>query len=173
MGRRAFDRRHPDYDKLHFTSTLLGGFFSSRLVSRIREELGLTYGIYSALDTQLYDGNFLIATEVANDKIEECINEVYAEINRLQTELVEEEEMQLVKNYLIGQYLNLFDGPFNSLKAIKSIVLAGIPLHKLNSLISTSVSVTAVQVMETAQEYYKRNDFWEVIVGSHNMIENR
>jgi len=166
LGQRTFDRNHEDYNRVHFSTTLLGGYFGSRLVSRIREELGLTYGIYASVDPQLFDGSLIIATEVANENVEQCLNEIYHEMERLKTEKVTPEELALVKNYLMGNYLNLFDGPFNSMKAIKSIVLSGIPLSNLNTLIASSVSVSAEQVQETAQQYFNRNDFWEMIVGS-------
>lgn len=169
MGRRIFDRRHPDYDKVNYVSTLLGGYFGSRLVSRIREDLGLTYGIYATVDVQLFDGSLMIATEVANDAVQQCLDEIYNEIELLKNEEVDAEELQLVNNYLMGNYLNLFDGPFNSMKAIKSIVLSGIPLSSLNALIKSSVAIDAAQVMETAHQYFNRNDFWEVIIGSPKM----
>lgn len=169
IGRRIFNRRHADYDKINYVSTLLGGYFGSRLVSRIREDLGLTYGIYATVDVQLFDGSLMIATEVANDSVEQCIDEIYKEIDELKNERVDTEELQLVNNYLMGHYLNLFDGPFNSMKAIKSIVLSGIPLSSLNSIINSSVTIDADQVMETAHQYFNRNDFWEVIVGSPKM----
>ncbi|MEL6122299.1 MAG: pitrilysin family protein [Bacteroidota bacterium] len=166
IGRRTFNRQHADFETLFFTTTLLGGFFGSRLVNRIREELGLTYGIYSSLDPQLFDGSLMIATEVANGRVEECIDEIYKEMTDLQNIPVEEDEMLLVKNYLMGSYLNLFDGPFNSVKVIKSLLLAGIPLDNLDALIRSSMTIQPEQVMDTAKRYFNRNDFWVVTVGS-------
>ena len=170
IGRKTFDRSHKDHEKLNYVTTILGGYFGSRLVTRIREDLGLTYGIYANLDTMLLDGNLMIATEVANENVEKCLDEIYKEIDRLKTEKMKPKELQLVNNYLMGNYLNLFDGPFNSMKAIKSIALSGIPLSDLNRLIHSSVSITAEEVMETSEKYFNRNDFWEVIVGSPQMI---
>ena len=166
LGRRLFNRNHPDYPPLSFVSTLLGGYFSSRLVANIREKKGLTYGIYSMLDTLIYDGALIISTEVANQNVDLCIKEIYKEMDILCRVKVSKEEMTLVKNYLAGNYLNFFDGPFNSLRAIKSLVLSQIPLSELKSLIDVSQSITEEKVLEVSQKYLNRNDFWEVIVGN-------
>jgi predicted Zn-dependent peptidase len=166
IGRKLFNRKHPDYPVLTFVSTLLGGYFSSRLISNIREKKGLTYGIYSMLDTLLFDGAFIISTEVANKNVDLCIKEIYKEFDILQNAKVNANEMRLVKNYLAGNYLNFFDGPFNSLRAIKSLVLSDIPLKELKSLVNISQSITPEQVLDISQKYLDRNDFWEVIVGT-------
>ena len=48
MGRPLFNKTHVDYPAFYVLNTLFGGFFGSRLMSNIREEKGLTYGIYSS-----------------------------------------------------------------------------------------------------------------------------
>ncbi|MFT4566237.1 MAG: zinc protease [Saprospiraceae bacterium] len=169
IGRKGLVRSHPDYYKLSFVNTLLGGFFGSRLVTNVRERLGLTYGIYSLMDNQLFDSCLMISTEVTNENVSRCLKEIYAEMERLKSDRVGEEELALVKNYLMGNYLNLFDGPFNSIKAIKSLVLSDIPLDKMSSIIQTSASLDSEGIMEMAQKYFNSEDYWEVIVGSPSL----
>jgi predicted Zn-dependent peptidase len=166
MGKKIFGRQHQDYPYLNFVTTLLGGYFGSRLVSNIREAKGLTYGIYSMLDTQLYDGCMIISTDVANKNVELCIKEIHKEIKKLCEVPVSTEELNLVKNYFAGTYLNFFDGPFNSLRAIKSLVLNQIPLSDLKSILDISQSITSDQVLDISQKYLNGNDFWEVVVGA-------
>ncbi len=166
IGRKAIIRKHPDFHKLNFLNTLFGGFFGSRLVTNVREGLGMTYGIYSMIDSQLHDAGLVISTEVANPNVFPCLTEIYKEMDRLKTEKVAPEELSLVANYMMGSYLNLFDGPFNSMKAIKSLVLSDIPLSDLRAVIMASVSVNADDVIEMAQKYFNSEDYWEVIVGT-------
>ena len=166
LGRRGINRKHEDYYPLNFLNTLFGGFFGSRLVTNIREQLGMTYGIYSMLDQQLLDGSLIISTEVANENVKACIGEIHKEMRLLQEEKVKEEEIQLVKNYMMGNFLNLFDGPFNSLKAIKSLVLSDIPLDNLSEQIMSSVSIKTEEVIAMAQKYFNKEDYWEVVVGT-------
>lgn len=166
MGRRTFSRKDPDYPYLNFVTTLLGGYFGSRLVANIREVKGLTYGIYAMLDTQLHDGCLIISTDVSNKNVELCIKEIYKEMKSLCDAPVSHEEMTLVKNYLSGTYLNFFDGPFNSLRAIKSLVLNEIPLSDLKSLLDISQSITSDQILDISRKFLNGNDFWEVVVGT-------
>ena len=161
-----FPRTHPDYLSMTFLNTLMGGFFGSRLVTILREDLGLTYGIFSSIDSFLNDGIFMISTEVANENVQKSLSVIYEQCSRLQNEEVGEEEMSIVRNYTMGLILNLFDGPFNSIRAIKSLALSRIPISEVKSLIYRSQSITPQEIKSLAQNYLNRNDFWEVVVGS-------
>ena len=166
LGFRLFTREHPDYAPMFFLNTLLGGYFGSRLVTNLREKKGLTYGIFSSMDTFLEDGMFMISTEVANKSIRASLDAIYSELRALQTIEVGPAELNHVSNYLSGSFLNLFDGPFNSIRAIKSLVLSQIPLRDIASLFNISRSVDSQSILTLAQRYFNRNDFWEVVVGS-------
>ena len=167
IARKAFNRQHEDFSGLNYVCNLLGGYFGSRLVSELREKRGLTYGIYSSMDSHLYDGDFMISTEVANENLNETLEGIYQEMDTLRSNLVSDEEIELVNNYMMGNYLNLFDGPFNSIRAIKSLALSSIPLNELDTLIKSSLSFDANHIRDIAIKYLDRNDFWEVIVGHH------
>ena len=166
IGRKAVTRMHEDFYGLNFLCNLLGGFQGSRLVSELREKRGLTYGIYSMLDVLAHDADMMISTEVAREKVDEGLSTIYDEMEKLTQELVGPEEIRRVNNYILGNYLNLFDGPFNSIRGIKSLVLADFPMNMLDSLIESSVGFNAEYIRQMAEKYFKRNDFWEVIVGT-------
>ena len=166
IGRRTFNRNHKDFNGLNFLSNILGGYFGSRLVKKIREEMGLTYGIYSMLDSYVYGGDFIISTEVANENVSLALSEIFEQMDILRDELVSNKEIELAKNYMLGNYLNLFDGPFNSIRAIKSLALARIPLDNIDSLIKSSLALDAIELRDLARKYFDRNDFWKVIVGT-------
>jgi len=102
IGRKVVTRLHEDFNGLNYLCNLLGGYQGSRLVSELREKKGLTYGIYSMLDVLAYDGDMMISTEVAIDKVEESLAAIYGEMDKLKEELVSPEEISLVDNYLMG-----------------------------------------------------------------------
>lgn len=166
LGRPLFNRKHPGFEEVSFVCNLLGGFFGSRLVASVRERLGLTYGIYSLMDTQIHGGTMLISTDVAVPNVKRTIKAIHHEMDRLCQETVPEDEMILVRNYIMGNYINLFDGPFNSLRAIKSLALGRIPLNNIHSIIEVSQSITSNDVLDYARRYLDRNDFWKVVVGA-------
>ena len=146
-------------------NTILGGYFGSRLISNIREDKGLTYGIYSMLDTHMADGSLMISTDVDKSNVKQTIAEIKKELDRMCQEKVPEDELSLVRNYVSGMYINFFDGPLNSIKAIKTLALNNIPLDELKSLLDIYRSISAEEILDTAQQYFNRNDFWTVTVG--------
>lgn len=165
VGRQLFNRHHPDYPAWYMLNTVIGGYFGSRLMENIREEKGYTYNIYSILDTMVYDGCFYIATEVGNEFINQTLDEIYIELENLQQEPVEEEEFEMVQNYVLGGFLNMLDGPFNVSEVVKTIVTENLPLSYFEELVNAVQQVTAEDMLALSQKYLNPNDFWEVVVG--------
>ena len=123
IGCQLFNRNHPDYNDWFVLNTILGGYFGSRLMANIREDKGYTYNIFSTLDTMNYGGCFYIGTEVGNELADVTLKEIYKEMWLLQEEPVTDEELSMVKNYLLGNMLTMLDGPFNIMDIIKTTTL--------------------------------------------------
>ena len=102
IGRVCFTSRHKDYHQLKFLSVVLGGYFGSRLMSNIREDKGLTYGIGAMCVHQEESGFFSISTEVKAEGTQLALQEIYYELKRLREELISEEELSLVKKLCHG-----------------------------------------------------------------------
>ena len=101
-----------DYAQNMLLTTALGGYFGSRLMSNIRENKGYTYGIYAR--TQIYRGVilFYVTTEVASGTAQAAIEEVKRELAKLVEEPMTDEELQLVKTVITGDFLRSVDGIF-------------------------------------------------------------
>ncbi len=164
IGCKVFNRNHPDFNGLYILNTILGGYFGSRLMANIREDKGYTYNIFSSLDAMIHDGYFYVGTEVGNEFTEKTLIEIYREMARLQDELVEEEELNMVKNYLLGNMLTMLDGPFNVADVVKTYVAEDLPINDFDSLTQTIKNITAERLRELAKEYFKPENMWEVIV---------
>lgn len=171
IGRRLFDRHHADYPAWYVLNTILGGYFGSRLMANIREEKGLTYNIYSTLDPMLFDGYFYIGTEVDNQQAALAIREIYHELASLREELVGEEELEMVQNYLLGNLLTLLDGPFNVGDIVKTLTLDGLSMDYFDTLVRTIQEINEKDLQRLAQQYLQEEQLWEVVVG--NSLENR
>lgn len=165
MGRNLIDMDHPDFTKMKFVSTLLGGYFGSRLMTNIREDKGYTYGIGSAVMSYEKAGLFLIASEVGGDVCQAAIDEIDVELNRLRTEKVHEEEIKLVRNYMLGSFMRSLDGPFDLLEAYKQIMYAEKGYAYYNDLLHTINTIDANTIQEIANKYLKREDLLEVVAG--------
>jgi len=88
IGRRLFNRAHPDFHGMYVLNTIFGGYFGSRLMENVREKKGYTYNIYSSMDTMMFDGYFYVGTEVSNNLTQKTVKEIYHEMEVLQNDLV-------------------------------------------------------------------------------------
>lgn len=166
IGCRTFTKQHPDFNGLYVLTTILGGYFGSRLMANIREDKGYTYNIYATLDSMRYDGYFYIGTEVGNEFVESTLREIYHEMQLLREELVSEEEMEMLRNYLMGNFLAMLDGPFNISEVLRTMVLESTPFEAFGQMIETVNSIQPEQLRELARKYLHRDNMWEVVVGS-------
>lgn len=166
IGCRLFNRKHPDFKGLYILNTILGGYFGSRLMANIREDKGYTYNIYSTLDTMLFDGYFYVGTEVGNEFVKPTIKSIYEEFEILQNDLVQEDELRMVRNYLLGNLLTMLDGPFNVSDIVKTMILEDLPFEDFEDLIKVVNTITAEEIRELARKYLNSEQMWEVVVGS-------
>lgn len=167
VGKKIFNRHHPDYPALYLLNTILGGYFGARLSSNIREDKGYTYGIYSALEMMEQDGYFLISTDVGNEYVEQTLIEIYKELKALRDKKVSNKELKLVKNYIKGYMLSAINGNFNTLNLIKIIELAELRSDYFTKFIDKISSFTPADLIETANKYLIEDDMTVVLVGSN------
>ncbi|MCO6490936.1 MAG: insulinase family protein [Phaeodactylibacter sp.] len=165
IGRRLFNRHHEDYPGMYVLNTILGGYFGSRLMGNIREEKGYTYNIYSMLDNMHYDGYFYVGTEVGNEFVEDTLRQIYIEMERLRQEPAGADELAMVRNYLMGNFLTMLDGPFNVSEIVRTQAVEGLPMSFFETMAETVRNITADELQRLARRYLRREDMWEVVVG--------
>ena len=158
------NRHHPDFMKVMVLNTLFGGYFGSRLMSNIREDKGYTYGIHSYVQNHLQQTAWMISTEAGKDVSEATVEEVYKEMKLLREELVDDEELLLVRNYLIGTILGDLDGPFQIMGRWKNIILNNLDEKYFYDTIHIIKTITAEELRELAKKYLNPEDFYELIV---------
>jgi len=165
IGKKLFTKKHPDYMSMQVLNTVLGGYFGSRLMANIREDKGYTYGIYSALVSLQSEGCFFISTETGVDVCNQAIDEIYRELKRLREELIPDDELQLVKNYLLGALLRSIDGPFALADKFKGIMEYGLDYSYYSKLVDTIKEITSVKLNDLANKYLRQEDMYQVVVG--------
>jgi zinc protease len=165
MGKILFPKQHPDYIGFQFLNTILGDYFGSRLMSNIREDKGYTYGIGSVIMELQNDGYFVIVTEVGKDVTEATLTEIQFELKRLQEELVSEEELELVRNYMLGQLLKSADGPYAMLDMYNSVDMHGMDLGFYDRAIAEIRAMQAPHLQELAKTHLNWEDFLIVTAG--------
>lgn len=165
VGKILFNKKHKDYIGMQVLNTILGGYFGSRLMSNIREDKGFTYGINSMLISLKHEGYFVITTEAGVDVCTKTLNEIYFELKRLRTELIPEEELHLVKNYLLGAFLKSVATPFGQADRFKSIFEYGLGYEYYDMYFSTVKSITSEELKNLAEKYFQEESLYELIAG--------
>ncbi len=165
LGFPLITRQHPDFYGLYFLNVIFGDYFSSRLMANIREDKGYTYHIYSMLDVMKNDGILLISTETAHEYVDNTLKEIHFEIERLQNDLVPIEEIQMARNYTLGNMLSAMDGPFNAAGVIKGLFLNNLDKNFFNNLIYHLNHIDANELRTLAQKYFVKENMYQVLAG--------
>lgn len=165
MGFMAMDATHPDFFKFRFLCVLLGGFFSSRLMSNVREENGYTYHISAELDAYGHRNAFMISSETATEYVEPLVKEVYRELDRLVEEPVDEAEIELVRNYIVGELCREYEGQSAKSEVFINTWLSGTDFASVNRYLDEIKSVTPADLQRLAREYFKKENMIEIIAG--------
>ncbi|HMR85018.1 MAG TPA: insulinase family protein, partial [Niabella sp.] len=110
------------------------------------------------------ENGWMISTEAGREVSEATISEVYKEMDILRNEPVENDELMLVKNFMMGSILGDLDGPFQMIARWKNIILNDLDSDFFNRYISNIKSITASELQETADKYLIPEDFYELVV---------
>ena len=167
VGRVLFNKTHPDYFKFQVLNAILGGYFGSRLMANIREDKGYTYGIGSGVVNLVNTGSFYISTEVGNNVTNQTLIEIYKEIKILREKLVSVDELETVRNYILGQFLRSVDGPFALADKFKAIWEYNLDYSYFDLYFNAIKTVTSNDIIDLANKYLQEKDLLECVVGKN------
>lgn len=170
IGLPAIGREDPHFFALKLLCTILGGYFGSRLMSNIREEKGYTYGITSSLAALRYGNYLVISTQTGTEFTQPLIDEVFVEINRLRNELVSNDELTVVKNYLRGEMARTLDSPFSITDYYLSLTANNLSTEYFARQDQAMRRLTADNLLDVAQKYLCPEQFYIVVAGDRNKI---
>ena len=155
MGAASIPRNHPDYFDLSITNEILGGYFGSRLMKNLREDKGYTYGVYSVLINYRHLDYHIIGADVKIDHVDDTVKEVYKEMDKLKTNLVPEEEIQTIKNYMLGKIASSLDTVFHQSENYKAKLSEGADyLDYFEAYVNSIRNITSERVLEISKKYF-------------------
>ena len=165
IGKTLFNKNHPDFLGFSILNTILGDYFGSRLMKNIREDKGYTYGISSTEAELAKSGYFMIGTEVGSAQKDLAIQEIKNEIERLQKDLVPDEELELVRNYLLGQLLKSADGPYAMTDLFLSVDAYELDFSFYENYIQKVKNIDSEELRTLAVKYLAWDSMTIVIAG--------
>ncbi len=170
LGLKTIDPSHPDWTRLVFTNTLLGGFFSSRVTENIREDKGYTYSPRSSLASHYRDGYWTQSADVSIEHTGDSLREIYGEIYRLGNEAPGADEIERVRNYMTGSFIRSNASRLGILGLIAFIDYHGLPREYLTQYASRVGAVTAEDVRMTAAKYLVPEKMSLAVVGDLTQV---
>jgi len=165
LGLRTAGRDHPDYHALQLLTTVLGGYFGSRLMSNLREEKGFTYGIGAQWSAMRHGGLFVIGTDVGAAYTQPALAEIRHELVRLRKEPLPERELAVARNYRIGRLLMSQETPFQVGERVKSWVANGVAFDDVQVAYDTLQRTTPSDLHRLAQVYLDPDAMTTVVAG--------
>ena len=165
IGRPMFTLAHEDYFKSYILTEVLGGYFGSRLMKNIREEKGYTYGIHANIISHQREGYFVIGTDVNKENTDNTISEIYKEIEILRSEPVPFDELETVKNYMLGSFFNSINTPFALADKFKMIHFNALDYSFYKKYIQTIQTITPEELKEMANKYFNKHQMTEIVAG--------
>jgi len=169
----VIDPSQPDWDRLFLMNTLLGGAFSSRITSNIREQKGYTYSPNGQLSSRYRDAYWVEIADVTTDKTGPAIHEILGEIDRLQAEPPSEKELKAFQNYRAGIFVLQNSSRGGIVGQLEFVDLHGLPADYLNGYVGRIYATTPEQVQEMARKYLKDDQATIVVVGDRKVIEDQ
>ncbi|MBF9143815.1 M16 family metallopeptidase [Hymenobacter properus] len=165
MGRLWPSPTHPDTHRLKLLVNVLGGYFGSRLMRNIREDKGLTYGIYSSVAPREAATSLVIGTDVKGESADYAVSEIEMELRRLQEELIPADELETVKSYMLGKFANELSTVFEQCDKYKNLVFLGLPADYYTEYVSQTEATDAETLRALAQQYLAPETMQAVVAG--------
>ena len=164
-------RNVSDMPELNVMNATLGGGFSGRLFQNLREKHGWTYGAYSAFAMNRYGGAFQASAETRNEVTAPAINETLAEMKRLRDEPVPDAELELQRQYNVGNYLLSLENAGRTAQRVQDIELYGLDPDFYKRYAARMAGVTSDRVQSLAKSYLSLENLAIVVVGEAKQIQ--
>jgi predicted Zn-dependent peptidase len=102
---------------------------------------------------------------VACKNRKKAVDAIFEEFKILCQKPVPVEELEMVKNYMMGELLRNFDGPFSTADIYRNLQEFDLNFEFYKKMIEFLKQVTPMQLQELAKKYLKPDDFWVVVAG--------
>lgn len=171
LGHVGVPRKHPEYVTLVVLNTLLGGKFTSRINMNLRERHGFTYGATSRFVPRMGPGPFMVAAGVETESAGAAAREVLYELRRVREALVEPEEMEETRSYMIGVFPYTVQTIGDLAKRLETLSVYGLPDDYYTWHLQRIAGVTREEVLEAARRHLDPEHIAIVAVGPAEELE--
>ncbi|MCB2204781.1 insulinase family protein [bacterium] len=169
----CIQRNNPDYIPLSMMNSILGGGFSGRLFANLREKHGFTYGAYSSIEGRRFAGMWNATASVRRIATDSAFTQILLEMNRMRDEKVDEDVLDMHKEYASGRFLLGLENPSSIASMVQNIDLYDLPDDYYRNYVSNLMAVTTDDVQHMAQKYLDPQNVALLAVGDASVIADR
>ena len=162
---RLFKAADPDALPLRVANMTLGGLFTSRLMTNLRETHGYSYGVYSRLSLLRATGTFSAAGGIIAKNTVEAVGEYEKELTKFATGIVSDTELSSAKEALIRSLPSALETNDAVSGALSNLVSLGLPLDYYRTLPPRIGKVGQKDVKRVVRKWMKPAQWPVVIVG--------
>jgi zinc protease len=167
VGHLGISRDNPDYYAVSVMNYLLGGGgFSSRLMQSVRDKMGLAYDVHSFFSAYKEGGSFQIGVQTKNESANVALDEIFKQIERMQSEMVSDGELSDAKAYLTGSFPRRLDTSRKIADFFASVEFFGLGADYIEKYPSYINSVTKEDVLRVAKKYLDTGHYVLVVVAN-------
>ena len=151
-------------------SILGGGIFSGRLMQNLREDKAFTYGARSSVRTDRLVGTFNASASVRNEVTDSSVHEFLYEMNRIASEPVSADDLDLTKNSMAGSFARSLESPGTIARFARNIVRYNLPDDYYETYLQRLEAISIADVQRAARQYITPDRANIVVVGSKDEI---
>ncbi|MDQ3938662.1 MAG: insulinase family protein [Chloroflexota bacterium] len=171
VGHLGLPRSTPDFHVVSVLNALVGGTFGSRLNRLLREERGYTYGIHSAFELRRAAGPFVVRTGVETAVTVPALVETLDVLRGVREAEVEPQELETVRDYLVGVFPLRFEGSAQVAAALAGLAVFELPDDELDRYRPQIAAVQASDVLRAARRHIRPDEASIVVVGDATQVE--
>jgi zinc protease len=167
LGHIGGMRDNPDYASLQMMNRVLSDGFSGRLMRIVRSQMGLAYAVFGSYGSNnFFPGTFTSGVMTRSASTAEAIEAIIEQIERLQNELVSEEELRDTRDRFLNSLVFQYESRASVLNERLSYEYAGLPPDTFDQLVEEIRQVTAEDIQEAARNYLRPDALQILVVGN-------
>lgn len=152
-------------------NTILGGgVFNARLMQNLREDKGWTYGTYSSLEADRFNGHFHTTAKVRTAVTDSAIAETIKELERMRQGRVSADELELAKRYMAGSFARSLEDPRTVARFALNTHLNELPPDHYATYLKRLEAVTAEDVQAAAEAFLHPDNAVIMVVGDKRKL---
>ena len=166
VGHLGLPRAHPDYFSLKLVNYILGeGGFSSRLMARIRSDLGFTYGIRSSFSFRRAPGPFIVSTFTPAENTAQVVKEIRTVLTEVHQNGVTDQELAEAQSYYVGHFPLGLETSRGIGRQVLSMDLYDLGTDYLKGYCDQIRGVTPKTAAAAAQDHLQPDNLVTLVVG--------